>query len=84
LFAAKVVSVAVNIFMWGALARHMDKHVVILTLAAALLCVGLNCVLIPRFGILSAALVSCFAQLILLAGNVAFMVLSNRRLRPIA
>ncbi len=84
LFTAKVVAVGVNVFMWGALARHLDRSVVLLLLGTSVVTLGLNFLLIPQIGMVAAAGVNLLAQLILLAGNVAFMFHSNRHLRRIS
>jgi len=81
LFTSKVLSVGVNVFMWGAFARHLDKQVVLLTLGISLLSLGANILLIPQIGIIGAAIVSAAAQGALLAGSIVVMIRSDRRLR---
>jgi O-antigen/teichoic acid export membrane protein len=81
LFAAKVLSVGVNVFMWGALARKLDRAAVLLTLSVSVVSILLNVMLIPVLGIIGAAVVNCLAQSLLLAGYVALMARSTSKLR---
>ena len=74
LFAAKVVSVGGNVFMWGGFARHRDREVVLLVLVAAVLSLAVNAVLIPSMGLIGAALVNCGAQCFLLGAFIVLMV----------
>lgn len=80
LFTAKVFSVGVNVFMWGGFARKMDKYVVLLILGVSILSLGMNALLIPRLGIMAAAMVNCGSQALLLCGNLVLMIVSHRRL----
>ena len=78
LFAGKVVSVGANIFMWGGFACHRDREVVLSTLAIACLSLGLNWLLIPRSGLVGAAMVSLTAQFLLLSTYMAVVVRSRQ------
>jgi len=77
LFAAKVCSVGVKVFMWGAFARHQDRAVVLSVLGIAAMALCANAVLIPRTGILAAALVNLGGQALLLAATVTIMLKSR-------
>lgn len=79
LFAGKVASVGANIFMWGGFARHRDREVVLVTLAVACLSLAMNVVLIPRIGLIGAAMVSCLAQCVLLGGYIMVMFRSSAK-----
>lgn len=81
LFAGKVLSVGANIFMWGAFARHCDREVVLLTLGVACLSLAMNAVLIPRLGLIGAALVNCAAQGLLLGAYMVVMLVSSKPAR---
>jgi O-antigen/teichoic acid export membrane protein len=76
LLAAKVVSVGSNIFMWGSFARHLDRIVVLFTLAVACLSLVLNILLIPLAGLVAAAIVNCSVQCLLLLAYVLIAIYS--------
>jgi len=81
LFTGKVLSVGVNVFMWGGFARHLDKQIVLLTLGVSLLSLGANFILIPKIGIMGAALVSASSQAALLVGSIGVMIRSDGKLK---
>jgi len=66
LFASKIVSVAVSIFMWGILARKLDHLAVLVTLGCGALSLLLNLLLIPSVGVVGACAVNLSAQSLLL------------------
>jgi O-antigen/teichoic acid export membrane protein len=81
LFASKVVSVGVKVFMWGAFARHHDRGVVLSVLAIAALALGANALLIPKLGIMAAASINFGAQALLLIICIGIMLRSRRTTR---
>ena len=79
LVGSKILSVAVNIFMWGVFARHLDRKAVLLTFISAAIGISANVLLIPRWGAVGACSVNLLAQLILLAGYALVMRSSTTR-----
>jgi len=78
LFSAKIVSVGCSIFMWGALAGHRDREVVLSTLVIACLSLSFNWLLIPQMGLVGAAMVNLTTQILLLSAYIAVVVCARR------
>lgn len=74
LFAAKIVSVGVSIFMWGILARKLDHWAVVVTLGCASISLVLNLLLIPALGVVGACVINLGSQALLLLSCLFVMM----------
>lgn len=77
LFASKIVSVGVNIFMWGILARKLDHLAVVVTLGCASISLVLNLLLIPALGVVGACVINLGSQALLLLSCLFIMTLPS-------
>lgn len=73
LLVSKAVVVLNGIFAWGLWAAKRDSTMLLLMTATAFVSVGLNILLLPRFGIIAAALVNLLSECIMLIGCACTM-----------
>jgi O-antigen/teichoic acid export membrane protein len=83
LIISKIVVLLNGIFAWGLWAAKKDRSMLAVMTVTAALSIALNIVLIPRFGILAAALVNLFSECFVLFACVLLMArLANREQKP--
>jgi O-antigen/teichoic acid export membrane protein len=72
LLTAKFIVLLNGIFAWGLWAMKADRTMLGIMAATAGLSVGLNYVLIPRFGMLAAASINLLSEILILAACILF------------
>ena len=71
LLVARMIAVVNGIFGWGLWAQHRDRLMLWLTIATAVISLGLNFSLIPRFGLVGASSVCVLCETLMLFATAA-------------